>query len=293
MSTYQDMNVELCRRIQTGDKSAETELVVFNDGLVRKQVNKVKEHHMLSHMYEYEDCVIDCQMALIEAAKRYEYKANFSTYAVWFMLGAVSKNWEEKYSAHLPKHVTTAHRMGRIERHSVIGMINNVQDTVSLDDLAYVEGDDEIFYEDLIEDTNIPSPEEAAAENDIRERLFEVLKTDLTERERKVLILRFGLDGNKQKTLEEVAKAMYVTRERVRQIEAKALRKLRHPMRAGNLGRECCLIVAHDYGTEDLRVRYADLLNPKPVDEPDYSDENTTETPRGNDDGKRTNTVSA
>ncbi len=249
-----EKNFELCRRIQSGDKAAEAELVLLNDGLVHSLVNRVRERHMLSHLYDYEDCCQDCYIALLDAAKRYNgFEGSFSTYAYRKMYGAVSRKWEEKYAAHLPKNLTVAYRNGKEKRSTVVGRINAVMDAVSFDDVAYVEDDDEILYEDICRDPHLPLPDEAAIDDILQENIRDILLT-LTERERKVLILRYGLAGDEPMTFEKIGKRFCVQRERIRQIEAKALRKLRNSRENKFFG----------YGTgwdeEQARKRFAELL---------------------------------
>ena len=195
---------------------------------------------MLSHMYEYDDAYQDCAIALLEAALRYDPSkgATFATYASWYLYSAIQKNWEERYAAHIPKNHLADLRLERKLSKIAEKTITLIKEVESLEDTAYIEEaageDDEILYEDLVEAPGNISPETVCFGADTCQAVFDVIRT-LTLREQKVLILRFGLHGQPPKTLEDVGKIYGVTRERIRQIEAKALRKLRHPSRSRKL----------------------------------------------------------
>ncbi len=228
MSQYDDINKGLCARILSGDKTAEAELISFNDGLVHMQVNRIKEKHMLSHLYEYEDAVQDCRIALLEAVKTYEpEKGAFSTHAAWKMFGTVSRKWEEKYATHIPARLSTAKRAGTL-KNVQRALVEAVENAVDIEDVMYCEEDsgDEVLYEDIVEDTDNRDPFLDVTDNDLSDTICKLITSSLTYKEQKVLVLRYGLAGYAPMTLEHIAKLLNVTRERVRQIEIKALHVL-------------------------------------------------------------------
>ena len=225
--SYGRKNEILCALIQKGNKDAETMILKVNDGLIHSCVNKAKDRHLLSHLYEYEDAVIDASMAVIEAAKRYDPKqGSFSTYATWYIRHAIGSNASERYAVHIPVNVETDWRLGRLKADTE-AYIEKIARPHWLEEIVGEEDDGEV----LLEET-IPIEEDRWA--DARESLEKAMET-LTERERYVLTERYGFYDGEYKTLEKVGDTMGITRDRVRQIEQKALRKLLHPSRSRDL----------------------------------------------------------
>ena len=249
-----EQEVSLAQAIETGSQSAREALISANLRLV---VSIAKKY--IGRGLTFLDLVQEGNQGLIRAVEKFDWKRGFkfSTYATWWIRQAITRAIADQaktiripvhmvetinkvYKAtraltqklgHEPDIEQIAHEVGiTVEKVEEIYRIS--QDTTSL---ATPVGDDEdSFLGDFIEDTTMPSPYEETSRELLRESIEEVLDS-LDEREAKVLSLRFGLLGETPKTLEEVGKIFNVTRERIRQIEAKALRKLRHPSRRKKL----------------------------------------------------------
>lgn len=238
--------VALAKRIQEGDQSAKDELIKANLRLVVSIAGHYNNRGML-----YLDLIQEGNMGLIKAADKFDYTKGFkfSTYATWWIRQSITRALaDQARTIRIPVHmVETINRLIRTNRQlmqdlgrepstaeiaeamhlseaRVQEIIKIAQDPVSLETPIGEEEDSHLG--DFIPDDSAPAPAEAAFSALQREQLMEVLDT-LTDREKQVLCLRYGLDGNRSYTLEEVGEKFNVTRERIRQIEAKALRKLR------------------------------------------------------------------
>lgn len=249
-----DEEISLAKRIEQGDKLAEDELASANLRLV---VSIAKRY--VGRGMSFLDLIQEGNMGLMKAVTKFDYTKGFkfSTYATWWIRQAITRAIaDQARTIRIPVHmVETINKLVRVQRSllqdlgreptpeeigaemdlptdKVRNIINISQDPVSLETPIGEENDSHLG--DFIEDIEILAPEENASYEMLKNELEDVLET-LTDREENVLRLRFGLDDGRQRTLEDVGKVFGVTRERIRQIEAKALRKLRHPSRSKQL----------------------------------------------------------
>ena len=218
--------VFLAQRIEKGDEQARKQLIEANLRLVVSIAKKYVGRGM-----SFLDLIQEGNMGLMKAVEKFDYKKGnkFSTYSTWWIRQAITRGIADTAKTiRVPVHmVETINKTLRTSR-----MLKTSRDPVSLDTPIGEEEDSQLG--DFIEDESLLSPVDSASFSMLKEELEEAMAS-LTERERNVIKLRFGLDDGKTRTLEEVGKEFNVTRERIRQIEAKALRKLRHPSRSRKL----------------------------------------------------------
>ena len=250
------MEVELSKRIEKGDQSARDQMIEAN---LRLAISIAKKYYRPGSRSSLSDLIQESNIGLMKAVDKFEYRRGFkfSTYATWWIRQAITRSISDlartiRVPVHMMETVNKINRLSRqllqelgrpatieelsekmeLPQDKVIKALDAAKQPISLE--TPVGDDDDSTIWNLVSDTSIESPLDQASDEGLRDTTNDVLRA-LTEREAKVLRMRFGIDMNTDHTLEEVGRQFSVTRERIRQIEAKALRKLRHPSRSEQL----------------------------------------------------------